>query len=95
MAAWHLWLSYWHWAGSNVGAMPLCGLLALAIGGPVTYLLRDRIGRGLRGWWQRHLGHGAELAAIRETAEAALRVAAATHLHITGHHHPDAPRGGA
>jgi hypothetical protein len=84
-------LRYWNWAGSNIGAMPACGLLALAIGAPITYLLRDRIGHALKGWWQRHLGHAAELAELREIASKAQRIAADTYRHHTGRDHPDAP----
>lgn len=87
------WLArYWAWAGSNIGAMPACGLLALAVGGPVTYLLRDRIGRRLATWWHKHLGHGAELAEIREIAEQGRRISADTHRALTGLEHPDAPK---
>jgi hypothetical protein len=91
MNPFHLARAYWDWAGSNIGAMPACGAIALAVGAPVTYLLRDRIGRGLRGWWQRHLGQGAELAEIRDIAVKAHRIAADTHKVLTGLDHPDAP----
>jgi len=51
------WLrAYWEWAGSNIGAMPACGAIALGVGAPVTYLLRDRIGRRLAAWWAKHHG---------------------------------------
>ena len=43
---------YWQWAGSNVGAMPLCGVVAAAFG----YLLRDRIGTRLARWLDSHHG---------------------------------------
>jgi hypothetical protein len=87
------WLAaYWHWAGSNIGAEPACGLIALAVGGPVVYLLRDRIGKHLAGWWHRHLGHRGELAEMRDLAERALVIAAATHRHVTGREHPQAPK---
>jgi hypothetical protein len=88
------WLrAYWAWAGSNIGAMPACGAIALGIGAPLTYLLRERIGRALHGWWRRHLSHGAELAEIRAIAEKAHRIAADTHKALTGKDHPDAPGG--
>jgi hypothetical protein len=67
------WLGrYWAWAGSNIGAMPACGLLALAVGGPATYLLRDRIGRRLAAWLHKHhQPHlSAELAAMEERIKA-------------------------
>jgi len=63
------WLGhYWAWAGSNIGAMPACGLLALAIGAPVTYLLRDRIGRAFAAWFHKHHAPHlrAELAAMEQ-----------------------------
>jgi hypothetical protein len=86
-------LWYWDWAGSNIGAMPACGLLALLVGAPLTWLLRDRIGAGLSGWYRRHFGHGAELAEIRATADKAHRIAADLYLHHTGKTHPHAPGG--
>jgi hypothetical protein len=49
-------------AWSNVIAMPVCGLIA----GLFAFLFRDHIGRAVRGWWHRHLGHRAELDEIRE-----------------------------
>lgn len=58
-----LWL-FFAWPGggawSNVVAMPVCGVLA----GIAAYLLRDRLGRALKGWWHRHLGHKDDLDAI-------------------------------
>lgn len=63
----HTFLAFFAWPGggvwSNVLAMPLCGVLA----GLAAYLGRDHLGRAVKGWWARHLGHGDELAAIRET----------------------------
>ena len=64
-----LWL-FFNWPGggawSNVAAMPLCGVLA----GIAAYLLRDRLGRALSGFWHRHFGHHDELARIRERLDA-------------------------
>jgi hypothetical protein len=84
---------YWEWAGSNIGAMPGCALAGVLVGAPLTWLFRDRIGRGLSGWWRRHLGHGAEIDELRATAGKAHRIAADLYLHHTGSHHPDAPGG--
>lgn len=61
-----LWL-FLNWpngtAWSNVIAMPLCAVLAAL----AAFLLRDRIGQAVSGWWHRHFGHRAELDAIGET----------------------------
>ena len=60
-----LWLFFaWPNGGiwGNVFAMPACGIVAAV----AAYLLRDKIGGALKGWWNRHLGHHAELAEIRE-----------------------------
>lgn len=35
----HLWDSYWAWAGGNIGAMPLQGLIVYVLRGPVGRLL--------------------------------------------------------
>jgi hypothetical protein len=91
----HTFLLFWSWpdgtAWSNVLAMPACGLVGLV----AAFVFRDRLGRLLKGWFRRHLGHGDELAEIRELAARAHRIAADTHRHLTGEHHPDAPeRGG-
>jgi hypothetical protein len=74
------WVStYWDWAGSNIGAMPACGAIALGVGAPVTYLLRDQIGRRLAAWWAKHHGPHAiaqHLEALRQhDAEKAGRTA--------------------
>jgi hypothetical protein len=73
------WLAaYWAWAGSNIGAMPACGLLALAAGAPLTYLLRDRIGHTLAAWWHKH--HRQHMAAELAAMEQRLK------LHIDARH---------
>ena len=84
----HLLLSYWDWAGSNVGAMPACGLVALGAG----YLFRKPLGRLAA------RVHGKLLEPVREHlrvieahAEKAHRIAADTHKALTGADHPDAP----
>ena len=46
----------------NVWAMPVCGVVA----GVFAVVFRDHIGRALRSWLHRHLGHRAELDQIRE-----------------------------
>jgi len=60
-----LWL-FFSWPGGfiwgNVGAMPVCGLIAAVF----AFVCRDRLGRALSGFWHRHFGHRAELDAIRK-----------------------------
>lgn len=59
-----LWLFFaWPNGGvwSNVWAMPVCGVIA----GVVTFIFRDHIGRAVKGWWHRHLGHKDDLEKIR------------------------------
>ena len=64
-----LWLFFrWPdgWVWSNVVAMPVCAVMAAL----AAFVAREQIGRALRGWLGRHLGHHAELAAIRERLDA-------------------------
>lgn len=92
MKAWlyhYLWVDFGLPVWPNVGAMPVCGVLAAVF----AFLFRDHIGRVLRTWWHRHFGHADELAEIRDLAARAHRIAADTHRHVTGRHHPDAPGG--
>lgn len=74
---------YWDWAGSNVGAMPACGLFAV--------LSAVCFRRPAAAWWHRHFGARQDLADIKAVADAAHRIAADLYKHHTGHHHPDAP----
>ena len=75
LVLWHAWCRYWDWAGSNVGAMPLCGLL----GGLSAVLFRKRLGA----LWRKHSG--------ADAAEKAHRIAADLFGHHLGRPHPDAP----
>ena len=50
----------------NVWAMPVCGLIA----GVVTFVFRDHIGRAVKGWWHKHLGHRNDLAEIQGQLDA-------------------------
>lgn len=78
------WLrEYWGWAGSNIGAMPACGLIAVLS----AAVFRKPLAR----WWHRHFGMKAELAEIRDAAAAAHRIAADLFEHHTGERHRDAP----
>ena len=72
----HWWHSYWAWAGSNIGAMPAEAVItAFCTLIASPFLLRVR--RRVR--------------RALEAAEAAHRIAADTHMHLTGQRHPAAP----
>ena len=63
------WLAwYWDWAGSNIGAMPGCGLVAVA----AALVFRRWLGRHLAAWWHRHHGPHAreDLAAMEDRLKA-------------------------
>ena len=77
---------YWAWAGSNIGAMPACGALAIVSAACFQ--------KPLARWWHKHLGAKAELADIKSTADAAHRIAADLFEHHVGQRHPDAPERG-
>ena len=66
----HTFLAFFAWPDGgvwgNVIAMPLCGVVAAV----AAYLGRDRLGRTLRTWWHRHLGHRAELDEISARLDA-------------------------
>lgn len=66
----HAFLAFFAWPGGgiwgNVLAMPVCGLIA----GLAAFVFRDHLGRAIKGWWHRHLGHKDDLDAIRETLKA-------------------------
>lgn len=64
------------------------GALVIALAG---YLGRDHIGRALAGWWGRIHPHRDKIDRALAAAEAAHRIAAATHEHLTGERHPDSP----
>lgn len=72
----HEWHAYWLWVGGNIGAMPLQAL----IGGACTLVVSPLL---LRAWRR--------IRAALEAAEAAHRIAADTHMHLTGRRHPAAP----
>lgn len=50
----------------NVYAMPVCAVIA----GVVTFIFRDHIGRAVKGWWHRHLGHKDDLEEIHARLDA-------------------------
>lgn len=79
---------YWAWAGSNIGAMPGCGLVALIAG----LIFRRPLAR----LW--HRVHEAILAPVHTRLDeiarhaiAARVIAADTHKALTGIDHPQAP----
>lgn len=74
---------YWDWAGSNVGAMPACGLLATA------FVVCFR--KPIAAWWRKHFGAQADLRDIRKAAEDARKIAADLFEHHVGHAHHLAP----
>ncbi len=81
------WLrAYWDWAGSNIGAMPGCGLVALAF----TVAFRKPVSR----LWRWIVGEKAEIEDIRRAAAAAHRIAADLYRHHTGEAHEHAPERG-
>lgn len=71
-----LWDAYWAWTGGNIGAMPLQALISAACALLISPLL-------MRAWRR--------VKRAMEAAEAAHRIAADTHMHLTGRRHPDAP----
>ena len=93
---------YWDWAGSNIGAMPGCGLVALA----AAWVFRKQLAR-VWDWLKAELHaetHTAladmrrELADLKSTAEktrrsaaAAHQIAADTHEQMTGLRHASSP----
>jgi hypothetical protein len=77
----HLLAAYWAWAGSNVGAMPACALVAGIF--TMTFL------SPIKKFWHKHFGPDIE--DIRDAANAAHRIAADLYEKHTGHKHPDAP----
>ena len=79
----HLVLSYWDWAGSNVGAMPACGAIAVLF----AVCFRKPLAR----WWHKHFGVKAELADIKSVADAAHRIAADLLERLLRERHPDSP----
>lgn len=83
----YLWADFGLPVWPNVGAMPVCGVIAAV----AAFVFRDKIGHSLSSWYHRHLGHKAELAEIRDLAAKAHRIAADAYRHQTGQHHPDAP----
>jgi hypothetical protein len=66
----HTFLAFFAWPDGgvwgNVIAMPLCGALAAV----AAFLVRDRLGRAIKGWWARHLGHGDKLDEIQARLDA-------------------------
>jgi hypothetical protein len=74
---------YWNWAGSNIGAMPACGAVA------VLFAVCFR--KPAAAWWRKHFGQAADLADIKAMASAAHTIAADLFEHHTGKPHALAP----
>ena len=70
---------YWDWAGSNIGAMPGCGIVATAVG----WLVR----KPALAWWHRHLSVRTDLEDIRHMSESAHKIAADLFERVTGERH--------
>lgn len=83
MIVFHWLRLYWDWAGSNIGAAPACGLLAILF----AVCCQKPISR----WWHRHFGVRNEIREVRKIAEASQRISADLFEHHTGQAHPDAP----
>ena len=86
------WLATW---GNNMAWLESLAATALTLW--VTHrlgLLRrltDRAGPAVGEWWGRVHPHRDKVDRALAAAEAAHRIAAATHEHLTGERHPDAP----
>lgn len=77
--------------GGNLVASAL--LFTLGVIG--AWLGRHRIRAFVTGFWERHHPHKDKIDRALAAAEAAQRIAADTHEHLTGERHPDSPeRGG-
>lgn len=81
-----LWHHYWAWCGSNIGAMPLQTVIAVAFG----LVFRKPVSRA----WRRLVGEHADMEDIRRAAAAAHKIAADLHERLTGEQHPHAPEKG-
>lgn len=79
MTAVHLLRQYWDWAGSNIGAMPACGLIAAVSAAAFR--------RPLARLWHRLIGEHPAIAEIRRAANAAQQIAADLYEHHTGQPH--------
>lgn len=75
------WDAYWHWAGSNIGAMPAEFIITVI----VTLVFQKPIGRFL-GWLRRE--NRATIRKAQADAEAARKIAADLYRHVTGEEHP-------
>lgn len=73
--------------GGNLVASALLGSLAAV----TAFLGRHRIRALVTGLWERHHPHKDKVDRVLAAAEAAHRIAAATHEHLTGERHPDSP----
>lgn len=87
-------------AGGNIAAAPILAVAAALITWVTHKLgllrrLADRLGPPVAAWWAVHHPHKDKIDRALAAAEAAQRIAADTHEHLTGERHPDSPeRGG-
>lgn len=82
------WTHYWHWAGSNIGALPAELVLTSAFGAVFGILFRKPAARFIT-WLRRD--REAILEEAREDARKSRVIAADLYLHLTGSEHPHAP----
>ena len=75
------WDAYWHWAGSNIGAMPAEALITVT----ATLVFQKPIRRFV-GWLRRDAREAVGKA--QADAEAARLIAADLYRHVTGEDHP-------
>jgi hypothetical protein len=75
------WDAYWHWAGSNIGAMPAETLITV-----VATLVFQKPIRALLALLRRDAHEG--LGKAQADAEAARVIAADLYRHVTGKEHP-------
>lgn len=73
--------------GGNLVASALLGALAAV----TAFLGRHRIRAFVTGFWERHHPHRDKIDRALAAAEAAHKIAADTHEHLTGERHPDSP----
>jgi len=83
--SWHWLGDYWHWAGSNIGAMPAEALITAIATAAFTVIFQRPLRRFVA--WLREESREAREKA-RDDAEAARQIAADLYRHMTGEDHP-------
>lgn len=82
------WTHYWHWAGSNIGALPAELVLTSAFSAAFALLFRKPIARAVS-WFRRERDEAAREA--REDARKARIMMADLYFRTTGEHHEHSP----